>query len=621
MRRLLAILFVIIPVLSFADNVEIRASAPARVGKGQNFQIQFSANQQGSISLPATNDFRFLGGPSTGTSHNMQIINGQMTQSTTFTYTYTYQAVNTGSFVFPAANFSVAGKTYAFNAINIEVIEQQTSQGGQRRQQQQHDPWAHFFGTPHGGQQQQQQQQTPQDITAEDLYLRIHVNNTNPWRGQGIIASIKMYTRVDVVRFEDMQFPQFNGFWTEEIETPQRINLQREVINGQNYNVGLIRKYALYPRHSGEIKIEPSELKCLVRQVVHGGGRNLIDQFFGSYQNISKTIRSPEVNVRVKDLPFNNSPHFKGAVGNYSLSTKLSRDTLNVNEALSLEVSVRGTGNLRMVEQPEILFPKEFEVYDPQVINNFTAGANGISGTKTWDFTIIPRYPGIFELGQIIFEYFDPASGQYKKAMSNPITIAIRRDDHDKDFGKTVYNYNQRSIDYIGDDDIRFIKLGDLNLKDKSEPLITGTKIRLMYIASSLVFLTFVIVRRKKIKENANLALVRNKRANKISRKRMKAAARYMKQDNKTEFYKEVINALWGYIADKMAIEIADLKRETALEKLEEFGIENDINEKLMTVIDKCEYAHFAPAGHDTQMETIYNEAVDIIKTLEQKLK
>jgi hypothetical protein len=618
MRRLLLILFSLLPVLSFADNVEIRASAPARVGKGQNFHVQFSANQQGSVSLPATNDFRLLGGPSTGTSHSMQVINGQVTQSVTYTYTYTYQALNTGSFVFPAASFSSGGKTYQFNAINIEVLEQQTSQGGQPRQQ--HDPWAHFFGDPQAGQ-QQQQQQTPQDITSEDLYIRMHVSNTNPWRGQGIIASLKLYTKVDVVRFEDMHFPQFNSFWIEEIETPERINMQRENINGEAFNVGLIRKYELFPRYSGDIKIEQSELKCLIRQLVQGGGRSLIDQFFGSYQTVSKTIKSPEVNIKVRELPHNNSSFFKGTVGTYSLSTKLSRDTLIVNEAVSLEVSIKGTGNLSMVESPEILFPKEFEVYDPQTINNFSAGANGVSGTKIWEYTIIPRYPGIFELGQIIFEFFDPASGEYKQAKSNPITIAVRRDEHDTDFGKTVYNYNQRSIDYIGDDDIRFIKIGNLNLKDKSLPLVSSTEYKVLYISSMLIFLAFVIVRRKKIKENANLALVRNKRANKISKKRMNAAAKFMKQENKTEFYKEVINALWGYVADKLSIDTADLKRETAIEKLEEYGVDNDITENLMSVIDRCEYAHFAPAGHEAKMETIYNEAVEIIKTLEQNLK
>lgn len=604
-------------VILIADNVEFSAAAPTRVGMGQNFHLQYSLNQQANVQLPELRDFRVVGGPSVGTSTSVNIINNNVTRTTTYTYTYTLQATKTGSLTIPAASVNIGGKEYNSNAVSIEVSEEPVSTRSQGRQRH-HDPWG---GSAQGGQQHQPQQAEPQEITASDLYLRVHVNKTSPYRGEHIIATIKLYTRVDIAGFQDFTIPAFNSFWAEEIETPSRINMQQEVINGVAYNVGVIRKNVLFPRHSGEVAIEPSVLVCQVRQVVRGGGRSLIDQFFGQHQIITKTISSPEVKINVRELPTNHSPHFKGAVGNYNLSTNLSRDTLLMNEAVNLTVQISGTGNIRMLPQPEIVFPEEFEVYEPEVNNRINTGDNGVTGHRTWDFTIIPRYPGIYDLGQIQFEFFNPGTGRFQTLTSDPIVIAVRRDEHDKDFGKTVFNYNQQSIDYIGKNDIRFIRIGNLNLSKIKQPLVTSFEYKFLYIISSVIFIGFVITKRKQIKERANLALVRNKRANKVSRKRLKLAKKYMQNNNKQEFYKEVINALWGYLGDKLGIDVSDLKRERIIEELKSKNIEELISNKLLNIIDKCEYAHFAPVTEETEMETIYKESIEIIKVLENKLK
>ena len=613
-KILILFVFIISALLSVADNVEFSANAPARVGLNQNFHLQYTTNQQGSISLGNISGFKIVGGPSISTSQNIQIINNQYSQKTTYTYTYTLQASQKGNFTIPPATITIDGKTHRSNQVVIEVTDQAVAQN---RRQQAHDPWANFFGDPYAN---QQQTPSPQEITADDLYVRIHVDKSNLYRGEHLIASVKLYSKVDIIGFEEMNFPPLNGFWVEEMESPQRINLQREVINGQAYNVGLLKQYVLFPRHSGEIKIEACELKCQVRQAVRGG-RSLMDQFFGQYQTITKAIKSPEVTINVKNLPSNNSADFKGAVGSYSISAKLSRDTLIVNEALSLTLTVKGNGNLRMVEQATINFPKEFEVYEPQTINNFSANTGGVSGSKTWDYTIIPRYPGIFELGQIKFEFFDTQSKQFKSVLTENIIIAVRKDAQDQDFGKTVYNYNQRSIDYIGDNDIRFIKTSDLNLKQSSNLLITEFKYKVLYIASLLLFLSFIVVKRKQIKENSNLALIKNKRANKISRKRLKLAKKHMIHNQKSEFYKEIINALWGYLSDKLSIEIAELNRDIVATNLSSKQIDSLLTDRLFVLIDNCEYAHFAPSAERTNMEAVYNEAIEIINLLEQKLK
>ena len=611
MKRFLSIIFYIfIPAFLFADNVEFTASAPPRVGVNQNFHLQYTVNKQGNLRMGEMSDFRIIGGPSTGSSTSVNIINNNVTRTTTFTYTYTVQATKTGSLVIPPATIDIGGNTYRSNQINIEVVDQPVSTGGQTGQRR-HDPWSSG--------RQQQTQTSPPEISQEDLFVKIHVDKSTLYRGEHLTATIKLYTKVDIIGFEDFTTPAFNGFWTEDIEMPGRVNLQREIVDGQAYNAAVIKKYILFPRHSGRISIEPCELKCQIRQVIRGG-RSMIDQFFGQQQTVTKTIKSPEIFITVNDLPRNHGPHFKGAVGNYRLSTKVSRDTLIVNEAVSIEVKISGNGNLRMIEHPELVFPEEFEVYDPQVTNNFSAQTTGVSGSKTWDFTVIPRYPGVYDLGQITFEFFDTNTKQFKTVLSDRIKIAVRKDEHDDDFGKTVFNYNQRSIDYISDGDIRFIRIGNLNLNAVKAPVIGSWKFRFMYIGSLLIFMSFVITRRQKIKERANVALVKNKRANKVSRKRMKLAKNFMQKDNKAEFYREVINALWGYLSDKLGIEIAELKRDKVIEQLKTKNTEDLIIDKLLNVIDKCECAHFSPSSEETKMETIYAEAIDIIKNLEQKL-
>lgn len=613
-RYIAAIFFIFQGLLLVAGDIEISATAPSKVGVGQSFHLRYTIkNHDARPSLPDLGNFRIVGGPATSTSQSVQIINNNVTRETTTTYTYTLQAQSTGNFTIPAASIVANGQTYRSNSVSIEVVEEAIAD--QAPSQRSTHP-----GFQHQQRQPQQRQQTPQQITDEDLFIRVHLNKSELYRGEGLRATIMLYTRIDIIGFEEFVPPAYNGFWSEDIQIPHRIDLQREVIDGQVYNVGVIKKNILFPRHSGELVIEPAILTCKIRQHVRGG-QSLIDQFFGHYETMSKTVRSPEIRINVKDLPRNHGPEFRGAVGNYSFSAALSRDTIIVNEATDLKLTIEGNGNLRMLDHPGIIFPDEFETYDPQIINNFTARDNGVSGSKRWDFTIIPRYPGIYDLGRLKFEYFDLASEQFRTIKSDPIIIAVRQDEHDKDFAGTVFNYNRRSIDYIGDKDIRFIKIGNLNLKNVSKPLISSWKLGLMYLGALIFFAGFVVTKRKKIKENSNLALIKNKRANKISRKRMKKAAGFMKKNAKSDFYKEVITALWGYISDKLNIEIADLKREKAVAKLSEHGVEESDIEKLLDVIDKCEYAHFAPTSEETEISNIYLEAVSIIKTLEQKLR
>lgn len=615
MRKItITLLLVLTASVLFADGIKFTANGAPKAGVGQNFQVQFSINEKPEkISLGNYDGLKLISGPNVSTSQNISIVNGNYTQSNTYTYTYVFQASQTGSYTIGGATAIVNGQTYTSNSVTVQ-IQQDPVQSGGRRGSRNYDPWADFYDMMGYGNNNANTQ--PKEITGEDLFVKVIVDKTNMYKGESLVATIKIYTKVDLVGFEDIRLPAFNDFYAEEIETADRINLVRETYNNQTYNVGLIKKYILYPRVSGDLTIEPCEIDCQVRQQTQSGGMG----FFGYYETTTKSIKSPAIKIKVNQLPQAPSS-FNGAVGKFTYKVEKSEDTVIVNDAVTIKVSITGSGNFNMIETPKFNWPKEFEVYDPIASQNTGIDASGLNGTKSWEYTIIPRYPGIFNLGALDFTFFDTNTKQYKTLNSPEITIAVKKDKNDTNFGETSYNYSQKSIDYIGEDDIRFINYKNLNLTQNYIPLVATGGFYLFFIIPFLIFIVFIIVLRKKIKENANIAKVKQRKAGRTSQRRLKTARKFMRQNLKAEFYKEIISALWGYCSDKLEIPVATLTKDSTEQKLKEIGIDEITIQNLIEVINKCEFAHFAPATAETELAFIYKETVDIIERLEQKIK
>ncbi|HNQ66959.1 MAG TPA: BatD family protein [Bacteroidales bacterium] len=611
---LLVFLIGFISIWGFSQELSFTANGPAKVGLNQSFQVSYMVNAKGSnLTLGDYSDFKFVNGPSTSTSSNTQIINGQVSTSVSYSYTYVFQPQNTGKFTIGGATITVNGKQYTSNSVTIEVQKDPVQTQNNRRNNT-YDPFADFYN-----QTQPQVNNTPKEITNEDLFVRVVTDKTNLYKGEPINAAIKIYTKVDLSGVNEIKFPSFDAFYAEELESATRLNFTRETYNGQTYNVALIRRYILYPRYSGNVTIESCEVDCQVRQAV-SGGNNFWAQFYGYYETVQRKIKSPEVNISVKNLP-PASDDFSGAIGTFNIKMTQSADTVNINDAVTFKLVLNGTGNFNMIEIPDIVWPKEFEVYEPVSSDNTNVSTAGVSGTKSWEFTVIPRYPGIFKLGKINFQYFDSSTKQYKTISTNDITLAVRKDKNDTKFGDTDYVYSQKSIEYIGDEDIRFIKNNDLNLTKNYTPIITDSFFSFYFILPLTVFILLVIFLRKKIKENADIAMMKVKHAGKVSRKRLKRAKKFMVQNNKTEFYKEIISALWGYAGDRLGIAVADLTKDKVLNVMEAIKTDPTLATKLVEIIDKCEYAHFAPNSKETELSYVYKEAADIIEELEQKLK
>ena len=593
-----------------ADNIEFTAKAPSKIGINQTFQVQFIVNKQGTNIQPGDySGFKLVGGPSVSTSQSIQIINGNMSQSTTYTYTYTFQALNVGTFTIGPGKITIDGKTYNSNTLRIEVQKDPVQSQNPRSNRRGYDPWADFYNDFFG----QPQQVQPKEITAEDLFARVIVDKTTAYKGEPIIATIKIYTTVDLIGFKDIKLPAFDAFYAEEIESPERIYFTKEIINNRTYNTALLKKYILYPRVTGNVKIEKADFDCEVRVLT---SQNM---WFGNYQTENKKISTPEINITVKPLTSPPST-FTGAIGRFDFKIEKSADTVNVNDAITFKFIVFGTGNFNMIETPKLVWPKEFDVYDPVVNEKTSVTSNGVTGSKTWEYTLIPRFPGKYNLGKFNFTYYDLNTHQYKTIETKEVIFAVRRDKNDTKFDDKSYNYSQKGIEYIGDEDIRYIKTKNFNLY-KTNNLITKTGVfPFLFIVPAVIFIVVIILLRKIIKERSNIVKLKQRNAGKVSRRRLKKARKYLQSRDNEKFYKEIISTLWGFAGDRLGIPVADLTKDKIINVLESLNADSQLSKNFIDLIDLCEFAHFAPVQTEQDKQEIYKKAAEIIEKLDQVL-
>ena len=595
---------------TFADKVEFTASSPKVVAVGEQFRLTFSFNAKGTaFKAPDLRDFNILSGPNTSSSSSIQIINGNMTRSVSYTYTYILSVAKQGKFTISSAQIKYKGKVYESNSISIEVVKGSAKAQNANR------------GYNQGRSNQIQKSNIPaSEISNKDLFVRVNVNKKSLYQGEHLIATIKVYTHLNLAGFEDMKLPSFDGFWTQDIATSSQISLERENINGQIYNVGVIKKEILFPQRSGVIKIDPFELECAIRQRVRSS-QSVFDDFFGSsYQTIKKKVKSKSVKITVKPLPKLNQPDdFAGAVGDFKMQTSIDKKNAVTNDAVTLKIVISGNGNLKLIDPLKINFPPDFDVYDPKITNNIKNSNVGSTGRKTFEYLIIPRHAGEFKIPPFSFSFFNTKTKRYKTLVSREYNINVKKGNEEQTTN-VVTGYSKEDVKYIGSD-IRFIKTDNFKLHKKGEYIFGSMFFALTYFIAILIFVVIMLIRRKHIKQNQNISLLKNKKANKISKKRLKVANSYLKQNKKENFFDEVLKALWGYLSDKLNIPVSELSKDNVIAILQQRGVDNDLIDKFIDLLNTCEYARFAPTTIETQMDKIYADASNIISKLEQKIK
>ena len=614
MKRLLAIFLIFSAIPSFSQTLKVEG--PRVVSLDETFRIVFTADARMSdFDWPGTEDFDVVWGPQRGSMSSTNIINGKRTSTHQETMTYLLQPKRTGTFTLAAATAKVDKTDVSSPTLKIEVVAGQQQGAQASGGQQDNDPSA----TNTQPDNRRNDPATTGTVSNGDIFLRLALSKTNVVKGEPITATLKIYTRADITGFEDIKFPTFNGFWSKETVTVNNIDFNRENVNGTIYNSALLRQYVLIPQQSGTLTIDPAEMVCQVRvRTSSGSPLSIFDDFFDQYQNIRKRISTPAIQVKVRDLPAGAPDSFRGGVGDFKISAKMSKEGIKSNEAASLIVTISGNGNLSMLEAPKIDFPPDFEVYDLKSTDK--TSASGTSGSKTFEYPFIPRSHGDFTIPAIEYAYYDYAHGRYVTTSTGDIPVTVEKGEEIAGSGVAVAGSNRQGVRSLAED-IRYIALGDGHFKKKGAFFAGSPLFYILMITLILICLCVDFVLRRTQARRADVAGSRNRRANKMARTRLKSAESYLKQGLGGAYYEELHKALMGYVSDKLMIPAADLSKETVSEKLRSGGVREETVAALMALFDKCEFARYAPESGQAQMENEYNEAIAAISAIEGQLK
>jgi hypothetical protein len=584
-----------------AQDIFIKTEYPRVVTSGEQFTVMYSVNSGGGqFTGPSFNGLYKLMGPQTSYSSNTQMFNGKISQSVSYSYVYYLQAMNPGRYSIGPAVFRYKGKDYMSDSLNIEVLKDSNAGAGTAASQ----SGTVMSNEAQGG--------------GSSLFIRLILNRTEVYLGEHIIATVKLYTKVDLAGLNEIKFPSFNGFLRENIETPALNSLQRENVNGEIYGSGVVQQFILYPQSTGQLTIDPVEITALIQQK-SGQSDPFFGDFFQSFQTVPKAVASLPIKINVKPLPGNKPEGFSGIVGSISMNASVNKDTVNVNDAVNFKVVIKGNGNLKLASAPVLKLSPDIEVYDPRVTDNITNNANGSSGQKTFEYVLIPRHYGEFTIPSVTYSFFNSSTRQYEKITTKEYKFYARKGT-DQGGPVTVYGgISKEDVKYVGKD-IRFIRTNASDLKRAEDVLVSKRVFASLYGFALLVFLVVLFLRREQVRRNSDMALVRNRKAAKIAGKRLKKASEFMAAGKNDAFYDEILKALWGYLSDKLSIPVSELTRTNAIESLTSRGIaESDVKE-LSEIIDKCEFARFSPASSESEVSLIFEGIMKFIKTVENSI-
>jgi len=597
-----ALLYQLIFFISYSvsgQDVFVKAEYPAVVNSGEQFTVMWTVNAGGGeFAAPSFNGFYKLMGPQTSYSSNTQIINGKMSNETSYSYVYYLQAVKEGKFVIAPAAFTLKNKTYSSDSLHIEVV-------GSASQKQ---------NVTSGGNNSLNEGEV--ESTGNDLFINLSVSRKEIYLGEPIVASIKIYSRVNIAGINEINYPSFNSFLKSDIESPPLTSLRQENVNGTIYGSGVVQQFLLYPQVTGEINIDPVKISVLIQKKTGGQSDPFFGDFFSSYQAVPKAVASKSVRIKVKPLPGAQPNDFSGVVGKLDLKATLNKESVNVNDAVNFRIIISGNGNLKIASAPTLKLSPDIEVYDPKISDDLKNGVNGTTGQKSFEYIMIPRHYGDFTIPPISYSYFNIASGRYEKLTTEEFHFNARKV-NDQNAGNDVYGgVSKEDVKFLGKD-IRFIKSDPGNLKKSGNIILAMQSFYVIYAFSLLAFLLVLFLRREHIRRNSDLSMVKNRKAGKVAIKRLHLASLCLKNDEIDQFYDEILKAIWGYLSDKLNIPVSDLTRTNAIAALQEQGIDDDIISNLSEILDSCEFERFAPSSSGTEAESIYEGTSQFIKSVE----
>lgn len=605
MRKIIClwIALLALTVQAYADDkVTFTASAPDAVAVGDQFRLSYTVNTQKvkNFRAPSIKGFDVLMGPSR--SYSMQSINGNTTE--TLTFTYILLAQKEGEYTIPGATITANGDQMLSNSVKIKVLpadKTNSSQSGNT----QSTSRSSSSGT---------------SISNNDLFITATASKTTAYEQEAILLTYKIYTVVDLRGFDNVKLPDFKGFHSQEVELPNDRRWGLEHYKGRNYHSTIYRQFVLFPQQSGKLTIDAARFDASIEKM------DAIDDPFEAFFNggagsiqIKKTLMTPKLTIDVKPLPAGKPADFSGGVGEFNISSSINSTKVKTNDAITVKVVISGTGNLKLVGEPEVKFPEDFEVYDPKVDSKFRLTNAGLSGNKVIEYLSIPRNAGTYKIPAIKFSYFDIKSRSYKTLTTEEYTVQVEKGAGNA--SQTIANFTNKEDLKVLNEDIRFIKQNDVKLSPKGEYFFGSMGYWLFYIIPGLIFIACFLIYRKQIAANANLAKVRTKKANKVAVKRMKQAGKLLAANEKDPFYDEVLKALWGYISDKLSIPVSQLSKDNIEEELRKYGVAEDLIKEFLNALNSCEFARFAPGDANQAMDKVYSDSLEVISKMENSIK
>jgi hypothetical protein len=602
----LALLLLFLSINAWSQEVKFTVDAPSSVVQGEQFQITYTTNVSGEIKNPDFKNFQFLGGPSTSSSTSMQIINGRTLSSTSISYTYYLSANQLGSFKTPIASLTYKGKVYKTTAGSIEVLK--------------------GANTAQNNKQSSATQETNDESFNPDglVFVRSILSKKQVYVGEPVLLTQKLYSKENITNITDFKEPSYTGFWKEVIDIGE-LKLSREVVNGQSYNVVILQKAMIFPQKSGKLSIGSFDLSAVIQIIKKRKARDRFEQMmYGNivqyYDNQNVKVNSPVIQLNVKDLPNNKPSGFSGVVGHFNIKAEVDKKEVKANDAINLKITVSGEGNIELLEAPNLVFPPDFEVYDPKLTKQISKTSEGISGKKNYDYLIIPRQEGEFIIPSYSFSYFNPHTEHYENCSSPAFTIKVLKGDGAQVATNLPAGANRDEIKYIGKD-IRYLmlELGKLEQIDTHYFNSIGHLLSLILSPFFAIGLIFLI--KKQQQRRGNRSLMRLKKANAVANKRLKMAQKYLKSNEEAPFYEELSKALWGYLADKFNISLSELSMINIQSHLQAKNVEQQQIEEVIQILESCEFARYAPKQLLHNRQDLYNSSIHIISNIEKSLK
>ena len=598
MRMLAALLMAHCSLLtSYAQTMTGRA--PQQVAVGEQFRLTYTVNTDDVKGFRAGNipeGLEVLMGPSSSTQSSWQMANGHVTSSSSVTYTYILMASKQGSFTIPPAHATVDGKAIHSNELHVKVAGQAPAGNGtQGRRQSQ-------------GGVGQEVRPAGTAISGNDLFIKVSASKQRVREQEPILLTYKVYTLVGLTQLSG-KMPDLKSFYTREVTLPQEKSFKVETFNGRQYRTVTWQQYVMFPQATGKLEIPSINFDGIVVQ--QNRSIDPFEAFFNGgsgYVEVKKQIKAPSVTIQVDPLP-QRPADFSGGVGAFSISAQLDKTEVKANDPVRLRVTVSGAGNMKLLKQPVVEFPMDFDSYDPKVTDNTKLTTNGLEGSIVYDFLAVPRHQGTFEIPSVSYTYYDIRSNAYKTVKTSPFTLQVAKGDG----SATVQSFTgQEDIRQLNKD-IRYIKTGSSSQHALGDYFFASPAYWASVAVLLLAFGSLVVIFRKRAIENANIAKQRAGKANKVAVRRLRKADKLMRGGQESEFYDEVLRALWGYVGDKLNMPAEQLSRENVTRQLELSGVSQDTISQFVGALDECEFARYAPGDAKGNMSRVYQAAMTAI--------